>query len=143
MAHLLVSEPASSISQDIIPSKKPPLSILYRHWSHPRTIYSWTWRQHPEEKPPKQPPYMQNKGIIVAVDVNRERLFATENNVERCGVINTSIHHLDALDLPDKMAFNKDTSGRPMLRVTMSRINIGSTVEQKKTSYATQSYKED
>ena len=51
--------------------------------------------------------YMQNQGIIVAVDVNRERLFATENNVERCGVINTSIHHVDALDLPDKMAFTK------------------------------------
>lgn len=51
--------------------------------------------------------YMQNKGIIVAVDINRDRLFATENNVERCGVTNTSIHHVDALDLPDKEGFTK------------------------------------
>ena len=51
--------------------------------------------------------YMQNQGIIVAIDINRERLYATENNVERCGVTNTSIHHVDALDLPDKPAFTK------------------------------------
>lgn len=51
--------------------------------------------------------YMQNKGIIVAVDINRDRLFATENNVERCGVTNTSIHHVDSLELPDKEGFTK------------------------------------
>lgn len=51
--------------------------------------------------------YMQNKGIIVAVDINRDRLFATENNVERCKVINTSIHHVDALELPDEEGFTK------------------------------------
>jgi len=51
--------------------------------------------------------YMQDKGIIVAVDINRDRLFATENNVERCGVTNTSIHHVDSLELPDKEGFTK------------------------------------
>ncbi|MCB2171826.1 RsmB/NOP family class I SAM-dependent RNA methyltransferase [archaeon] len=51
--------------------------------------------------------YMQNKGIIVAVDINRDRLFATENNVERCKVINTIIHHVDALELPDEEGFTK------------------------------------
>ena len=51
--------------------------------------------------------YMQNKGTIVAIDINRERLYATENNVERCGVTNTSIHHIDALDLPEKQGFTK------------------------------------
>jgi NOL1/NOP2/sun family putative RNA methylase len=51
--------------------------------------------------------YMQNKGIMVAVDINRDRLFATENNVERCGVTNTSIHHVDALELSDKEGFTK------------------------------------
>lgn len=51
--------------------------------------------------------YMQNKGIIVALDISRDRLFATENNVERCGVINTSIHNVDALELPDKPSFTK------------------------------------
>jgi NOL1/NOP2/sun family putative RNA methylase len=51
--------------------------------------------------------YMQNQGVLVAIDINRRRLYATENNVERCGVTNTSIHHIDALDLPDKPAFTK------------------------------------
>jgi NOL1/NOP2/sun family putative RNA methylase len=51
--------------------------------------------------------YMQNKGIIVAIDINRDRLYATENNVERCGITNTSIHHVDALALPDKPGFTK------------------------------------
>lgn len=51
--------------------------------------------------------YMQNKGVLVAIDINRDRLFATENNVERCGVTNTSIYHLDALSLPDQPAFSK------------------------------------
>jgi NOL1/NOP2/sun family putative RNA methylase len=51
--------------------------------------------------------YMQNRGIIVALDISRDRLFATENNVERCGVINASIHHVDALELPDKPSFTK------------------------------------
>jgi NOL1/NOP2/sun family putative RNA methylase len=51
--------------------------------------------------------YMQNQGIVVAVDINRTRLYATENNVERCGVINTSIHHIDALELPRNPVFTK------------------------------------
>ena len=51
--------------------------------------------------------YMQNKGVLVAIDINRNRLYATENNVERCGVTNTSIHHLDVLNLPDQPAFSK------------------------------------
>jgi NOL1/NOP2/sun family putative RNA methylase len=51
--------------------------------------------------------YMQNQGTITAVDVNRRRLYATENNLERCGVTNTIVHHIDALDLPDKPLFSK------------------------------------
>jgi tRNA (cytosine40_48-C5)-methyltransferase len=51
--------------------------------------------------------YMKNSGLIVAIDVNRDRLYATENNVERCGVINTSIHNLNALDFPEKPVFSK------------------------------------
>jgi len=51
--------------------------------------------------------YMQNKGVILALDINRRRLYATENNVERCGVVNTDIYHLDALSLPDKPVFTK------------------------------------
>ena len=51
--------------------------------------------------------YMQNKGIIVALDISRSRLYATENNVERCGVTNISIHHVDALELPEEPVFTK------------------------------------
>jgi len=51
--------------------------------------------------------YMENKGLIVALDVSRNRLYATENNVERCGVTNASIHHVDALELPEKPVFTK------------------------------------
>lgn len=51
--------------------------------------------------------YMHNKGVIVALDINRDRLYATENTVERCGVTNTSIHHADALSLQNKPAFTK------------------------------------
>lgn len=51
--------------------------------------------------------YMDNKGLIVALDVSRSRLYATENNVERCGVTNSSIHHVDALELPEKPVFTK------------------------------------
>jgi NOL1/NOP2/sun family putative RNA methylase len=51
--------------------------------------------------------FMENKGLIVALDVSRSRLYATENNVERCGVTNASIHHVDALELPEKPTFTK------------------------------------
>ncbi len=51
--------------------------------------------------------YMQNEGIITAIDVNRRRLYATENNLERCGITNTIIYHIDALDLPDNPVFTK------------------------------------
>lgn len=51
--------------------------------------------------------YMNNQGVIMALDISRKRLFATENNLERCGVTNTSIHHIDALNLPDRPAFTK------------------------------------
>jgi len=40
--------------------------------------------------------YMQNKGKVVALDMKKERLFALENNIERCGVKNALIYHHDA-----------------------------------------------
>ena len=51
--------------------------------------------------------YMNNESIIVSTDINRDRLYATENNVERCGVKNVSIHNIDALHLPEKPLFTK------------------------------------
>ena len=51
--------------------------------------------------------YMENKSSITSVDVNRRRLYALENNVERTGTRNTLVYHIDALDLPNKPLFTK------------------------------------
>ena len=51
--------------------------------------------------------YMGNRGSITAVDVNRRRLYALENNLERMGVMNTVVYNMDALDLPDEPMFTK------------------------------------
>lgn len=51
--------------------------------------------------------YMENQGSITAIDINRNRLYALENNVERTGVKNTIVYHLDALEMPDEPAFTK------------------------------------
>ena len=51
--------------------------------------------------------YMENQGEVTAVDVNRQRLFALENNVERTGVKNTIVYAIDALELPDEPLFTK------------------------------------
>ena len=51
--------------------------------------------------------YMGNGGSITAVDVNRRRLYALENNLERMGVRNTAVYNMDSLDLPDEPMFTK------------------------------------
>jgi len=51
--------------------------------------------------------YMGNGGSITAVDVNRLRLYALENNLERMGVRNTVVYNMDSLDLPDEPMFTK------------------------------------
>ncbi len=51
--------------------------------------------------------YMENRGTVTAVDINRRRLYALENNVERTGVMNTIVYHLDALEMPDEHLFTK------------------------------------
>jgi NOL1/NOP2/sun family putative RNA methylase len=43
--------------------------------------------------------YMKNKGILVAVDINRERLYALENHLERMGVINCLVYNSDILQM--------------------------------------------
>jgi NOL1/NOP2/sun family putative RNA methylase len=51
--------------------------------------------------------YMGNGGSITAIDMNRRRLYALENNLERMGVRNTVVYNMNALDLPDKPMFTK------------------------------------
>lgn len=51
--------------------------------------------------------YMGNQGSVTAIDINRRRLYALENNVERAGVKNTIIYNFDALELPEEPLFTK------------------------------------
>ena len=51
--------------------------------------------------------YMENHGSITSIDVNRKRLYALENNIERSGVKNCIVYHIDALELPDEPLFTK------------------------------------
>jgi NOL1/NOP2/sun family putative RNA methylase len=44
---------------------------------------------------------MENKGAIVAVDLKRDRVYALENNLERCGVVNCAVY----CDDTKKMSF--------------------------------------
>jgi NOL1/NOP2/sun family putative RNA methylase len=39
---------------------------------------------------------MENKGVIIAVDINRDRLYALENHLERCGIENCIVYWGDA-----------------------------------------------
>lgn len=40
--------------------------------------------------------YMENTGAIVAIDINKRRLTALSNHLERCHVVNTVVYQLDA-----------------------------------------------
>lgn len=52
--------------------------------------------------------YMQNKGVIVALDENAYRLVSVRNNLERCGATNAILYKKDARFIPDfKMEFDK------------------------------------
>ncbi len=52
--------------------------------------------------------YMDNKGILVALDNNHSRLMTLRNNLERLGVTNTIIYHKDAEHISDfKILFDK------------------------------------
>ena len=42
---------------------------------------------------------MGNTGVLVAVDINRKRLYALENSLERCGVENCVVYWSNALNL--------------------------------------------
>ena len=44
--------------------------------------------------------YMENTGAIVAIDINKRRLTALTNHLERCHVSNTVVYQLDARNAP-------------------------------------------
>ena len=43
--------------------------------------------------------HMGNRGAVVAVDIDRSRLYALENSLERCGVENCIVYHSDVNEL--------------------------------------------
>ena len=43
--------------------------------------------------------WMRNKGVVIAIDVRRDRLYALENNLERTDVENCVVYHADAAGL--------------------------------------------
>jgi NOL1/NOP2/sun family putative RNA methylase len=51
--------------------------------------------------------YMGNKGLLYAVDVDRRRVYALENNLERCGVENGLVYHGDVTSLDLGTRFSK------------------------------------
>jgi len=51
--------------------------------------------------------YMENRGLLYAVDANIERVYALENNLERCGVENSLVYHGDATRLELGTRFSK------------------------------------
>ena len=51
--------------------------------------------------------YMGNRGLLYAVDADRERIYALENNLERCGVENSLVYHGDVTSLDLEIRFSK------------------------------------
>jgi NOL1/NOP2/sun family putative RNA methylase len=51
--------------------------------------------------------YMMNRGLLYAVELDRDRLYALENNLERCGVENSLVYHDDATRLEPGTLFSK------------------------------------
>jgi 16S rRNA C967 or C1407 C5-methylase (RsmB/RsmF family) len=51
--------------------------------------------------------YMGNGGVLYAVDSSRKRLYAVENSLERCGVTNCLVYHVDAATVDLGSRFTK------------------------------------
>lgn len=52
--------------------------------------------------------YMENTGTIVALDINKQRLTALTNHLERCHIQNTVVYQLDARNAPKMgLKFNR------------------------------------
>jgi NOL1/NOP2/sun family putative RNA methylase len=51
--------------------------------------------------------YMENRGLLCAIDVDRERVYALENNLERCAVDNSLVYLGEAASLDLGTRFSK------------------------------------
>ncbi len=72
---------------------------------------------------------MQNKGALIAIEKNRERLKSLRANIERCGVENSILVRADAATLPeligensaDKILLDAPCSGEGVIRKQFGR----------------------
>jgi len=70
---------------------------------------------------------MKNKGVILAIDINRERMRALRSNLSRLGVENVIAYRMDARDLPklnikaDKILLDAPCTGEGLIPIDRSR----------------------
>ncbi len=70
---------------------------------------------------------MENRGVVIAVEVNRMRLDALIHNIHRCGVLNTIVLHRDARTLPltgikaDRVLLDAPCTGEGIIHKDPSR----------------------
>jgi len=70
---------------------------------------------------------MENKGVILAIDINRERMKALRSNLSRLGVENVIAYRMDARDLPkfgikvDKILLDAPCTGEGLIPIDKSR----------------------
>jgi NOL1/NOP2/sun family putative RNA methylase len=70
---------------------------------------------------------LENKGVIISIEVNRQRALALKNNLSRCGVYNTLILNMDAKEFPklnykvDKILLDAPCSGEGLIRLKPER----------------------
>jgi NOL1/NOP2/sun family putative RNA methylase len=70
---------------------------------------------------------MNNEGVIIAAEINRERINSLIHNIHRCGVINTLVMKVDAKKLPeigimaDKVLLDAPCTGEGIIHKDPSR----------------------
>lgn len=70
---------------------------------------------------------MNNKGRIIATEINQERIKALLFNLRRCGVKNTTVLNIDANTItknrikPDKILLDAPCSGEGLIRIDVTR----------------------
>ena len=85
---------------------------------------------------------MDNTGAIVALDVDKRRLIALSNHLERCHVGNTVVYMLDARQASNlNVKFDRILVDAPC-SATMQQTKTGSKIEPSKMSNATPRYSE-
>jgi NOL1/NOP2/sun family putative RNA methylase len=68
---------------------------------------NWDMCAAPGGKTTQMADYMMNKGVIYAVEIDNERIYSLENNIERCGVKNCLVYHADSTLIRPKQKFDK------------------------------------